>query len=460
MMEFIVIVNAFVLIYFSLLSIGYTILLIASFPDILLSFKEAQHGNIADLINREELAPITIITPAYNAQDNILNTVFSILNNTYKNKQIIIVNHGSTDNTLQLLIDEFSLYEVPIVVKQTLKAAPFRAYYSSAKFPTITVIDIEHQSNSGAEPVNAGLNACRTPLFVSVDADTVIESEALTRIMFTFLSRPHCIAVGGAIYVLNENKVVDGKLVSPHIPRGWIASFQVPEYLRSFLFGRTGWNALGGSLVYPGAFSFFETQAVKDVDGFEVGNFSYDAEIVVKLHDYMRKNKYPYSMFFSPNTFAWTVVPPTLKRFWIQRNHWQRGLLLSFYRYQHMLFRVRYGVVGSLTYPFFMLFEVYSSVVEFFAYAIFVVALILHFPNILLPTLLFALVAWGYMSFLTIASAFLNLITFNKYRKILDTLHIMWLTSVEMFGFRQFRVLCNFIAFFQYFINRMRGRQL
>ncbi len=243
MVDTIVFINKVILFYFAALGIGYTILLIASFPDILRKFNENVHGNVGELINRQGLIPITIITPAYNEATRgvILNCIYSILNSEYKNVNLIVINDGSTDNTLELLIDTFALYEVPIAVKQKIKTANLQHSYQSRLYPNLIVLDKEH-SNTG-DTMNAGINACHTPLFATVDADTILEPEALTRIIFTFLSNKHCVSVGGAVYVLNGNKAENGKfLTHPHISSGYVPAIQSCEYLRSFLFGRSGWN--------------------------------------------------------------------------------------------------------------------------------------------------------------------------------------------------------------------------
>lgn len=459
MTDIIIIINLCIVAYFTLLVMGYTLLLFASFADIRRSFNEAEYGNIIELIHPEQnLIPISVIIPTYNEQECILDAIFSILNSGYKDIHIIIVSDGSTDNTVKVLSEAFSLYEVPSTVQQKIPTAAVRHYYQSAKFPNIVVIDKEH-SNTG-DTLNVGINACRSHLFMTVDADTVIEKNTISQIFFTFLSNFHCILLGGAVYVLNGNKVVNGEFVaSPKIPNNFVAAIQVCEYMRSFLFSRAGWNVFGGALSFAGAFTFFETELVVESGGFDLNNYAQDAEIVLRLHSWMRMHPYPYCIRFTPSAFAWTEVPFTFKMFWHQRSNWQRGLMRSFFLYKHMFLNPRYGIVGCFSYPFYILFEIMSPVVEFTAYITLILGWALNIVSIEVIVLFIAL-AWGYIAFLTMSNLLISLITFNKYRKFSDILFILALSIVEILGFRQFHVFCKFTAIIQYTANRIRGKRL
>jgi len=455
----IIIISRIILVYFILLGIGYTFLLLVSLPDIFRKFRKIERGNITDLIEKEELVPATVIMPAYNEENRIINAIESVINSKYKNTKLIIVNDGSTDGMMDLLIKRYSMYETPVIVQQKIATeACIKRYYESSKFPNIVIIDKEH-SNTG-DSINLGLNACRTPIFMTVDADTILEPEAISRIIFTFLSNSHCIAVGGAVYPLNCNELEEGKFIrEPHLPQRFVSAIQTLEYIRSFLFGRSGWNAMGGSLAFAGAFTLFETKAVLEVGGYDHNNFSQDCEIVTRLHEYMISKGYPYSIRFTPNAFAWTEVPETFTRFWVQRNHWQRGLMCSFFRHFNMFFNPKYGCIGLFTYPFFIFFEVLCAVVEFTAYVVLAVGLamgILAWPTILL----FIILAWAYAGFLTMATLFVNGITFNVYKRKMDIFRIFALVIFEMLGFRQFHATCKFFGFWHYFFNRLRGKKL
>lgn len=449
-----------ILFYYALLSVWYIALLIASFPVVINTFKVTNHNNIIKFINRDALIPLTIVTPAFNETKRINNMIQSIFRSSYKNLDLIIVNDGSTDNMMEFLIKEYDLVTIPQIIKQKIQTSKILNYYQSLRFPNLYVIDKEHSPyGNGADSVNAGLNACKTPLFITVDADTVLEPNALSELLFTFLSHTHCVSVGGSCYVLNENRVENGVLQEKKLPRKFVPAVQAVEYLRSFLYGRSGWNYFGGAMCYPGAFTLFETQILREVGGYDTKNFAYDAEIVTKIHHWMRKHKYPNCLLHTPNAFSWTEVPSTLKKFWRQRNLWQRGMWKGALLHAEMLFNLRYGVVGLISFPAYVLFEIIGPLVEFISYSLVVVCFFLH---IFTPYYFawYFLLAWSYITLLSLVMILLNQITFKQYNHFSDSIRVVWLVFAELLGFRQFRAVCCFAATVHYIWNRLRGRYL
>lgn len=452
--------SIFSITYFALLGAWYTTLLLASFPEVLNKFRETTYGNVEHLIDVQSLIPITIVTPAFNEEKRILNMVNSILQSHYKNVRMIIVSDGSTDGTIALLDREFHLEEVPVIIRETVPTEKIRHCYVSRRNKNLMVLDKEHSPwHCAADSVNAGFNACQTPIMLTIDADTVLEPEALSRMMFTFLSKPHCVAVSGAVYVLNDNIVENGKLLTNLLPEHFVSAVQGVEYLRSFLYGRAGLNVFGGAMCYPGAFTLFETECLRDVGGYDTQNFSYDAEIITKIHHYMRKNNFPHTLNHSPNAFSWTEVPSTLKSFWNQRDKWQRGMWRSVMRHISMFFNPRYGIVGMITFPAYLIFEVLGPVVECLTFITLIVAWIMG--DIHTEFLLwFLFLAWGYITLVSVAMVFLNLISFNRYRRWTDTFRVIGLVFTEMLGFRQFRAVCCTVATVKYMFNRLRSKPL
>lgn len=460
MLEIITLVVHFILFYYFLLSIWYTSLLIISFQEVIRIFNESKLNAVIRLVNQDHLIPITAVIPAFNESKRITNTLYSILNSDYQNTQIIVVNDGSTDDMMDMLKKTFDLKESPRVIKNTFKTKKILHTYQSVTYPQLVVLDKEKGDfDNGADALNAGLNACQTPIMLTIDADTVLEPDSLSRLLFSYISKTNCVAVSGAVYVLNDNAVERGRMLEHHLSKGFVAAIQSVEYFRSFLYGRAGLNVLGGALCYPGAFSLFETLTLKKIGGFDIENYSYDAEITTKIHDWMRTNHQPYHVNHSPNAFCWTEVPGTFKAFWKQRNKWQRGMLRTTFKHIHMLFNPAYGVVGLITFPAYVFFEVGGPVIEFISYVLFAVLFFFE-PFDMKAFFWFMLLAWGFITFLSIAMVFLNLISFNKYDRWSDTFRVIWLVFAEMFGFRQYRAFCCAMATIRYSFNRLLGRPL
>jgi cellulose synthase/poly-beta-1,6-N-acetylglucosamine synthase-like glycosyltransferase len=445
--------------YFAILWTGYLILLLFTALTIVNKYRETTINPVIDALNAKPFLPITIIIPAYNETTRIINAITAVLQSDYRNIHIIIVNDGSQDKTLQLLINTYALVKVPPAIKIMQSTGEVYDYYISKHIAHFMVIDKQHSpyENSAADCINAGLNACRTPLYVTVDADTTLEPQALSRMLFTYLITPHCIAVGGAIYVPDPAQIVNGRVLSTIIPDNPVLGVQVCEYLRSFIYGRQGWSGIGGALCHPGAFTLLETKAVQDAGGYDAANFSYDAEVIMQLHHHMRKQRFPYRIAFAASAIAWSEEPDTLVKLWGQRNRWQRGLLRCLSRHKAMVFNPFYGITGLIAFPYYILFEIFGPVVEALSYLLLLLALY-WLPSANRLIFWCILLAWTYMLFITLACTILSLLTYDKYHRKNDILHIVALTLFDMVFYRQWRAFCALFSSLHYVYNRLRGK--
>lgn len=455
LIDTIIFVGILILIYYGCLFTWYALTLLLAFPEVLKVSQESYHDRITKLM-QHSLPPVTIISAIYNEEKRVLTCIDSFLNSNYKNLKMIICNDGSTDKTMEILKDELSLVELPPSFRQMVPTSKINAYYQSKTYPNIMVIDKEHHpANNAADAHNASLNTVNTPLVMTLDADTLLEEDAISLIVYDFLASEHCIAVGGSLYVLNGNQVQRGKVVSQSIPKNFVAALQCSEYFRSFSYGRAGLNQMSGALCYPGAFTLFETEALREFGGFDKENFSFDAEVIFRLHHQMRKLRYPTSVRFSISAHAWTTVPESLKSYWVQRNHWQRGMLLSAAEHIEMCFNPRYGIVGLVTFPCYVVFEIGGPVVEFCAYILLILILSLHIVTWTTVGWFYCL-AWGGLIILTTGVFYLNMLTGHRFYRFKDLIYCLILTTLEWFGFRQFKAACCFFATIQFFFSRIR----
>ena len=433
-----------ILVYFLVLNSFYAVLLILSIPEIWEQTRLAEDEDFQRLMQSDALPPITILMPAYNESATIEASVTAILTLEYRNYEVVVVNDGSKDDTMDRLRHAFDLYEIPRVYPETIPTKPLRALYRSRSRTRLVVLD---KDNGGkADSLNAAINASRFPLVIAIDADTLIEPDALLRLTRPFLLGRQIAAVGGTVRVANNCTVKDGRVTDARVPTRLLPGIQVVEYLRAFLFGRLGWNRLGGNLIISGAFGLFRKEYVMAVGGYQATSIVEDLDLVVRMHRYLRRNKIKYEMPFIPDPVAWTEVPESAKVLARQRERWHRGLIAAMWQYKTMLFNPRYGRIGLFAMPFFAFGEMLAPLIELLGYVITVVGLISGLVNISFA-LLFLLVAWGYGMLLSIWAIVLEEVSFRRYRRWSDLVRMLLFAMVETFGYRQANVWWRLKAF-------------
>ena len=444
--------NFAILVYFLALNSFYALLLVLSIPEIWEQTRLAEDEDFQRLMQSDALPPITILVPAYNEQKTIEASVTAILALHYRNYEVVVVNDGSKDDTLEALRHAFDLYEIPRTYPETISTKPLRALYRSRARTKLVVIDKENGGK--ADSLNAAINASRFPLVIAVDADTLIEPDALLRLTRPFLLGRRVAAVGGTVRVANGCVVKHGQVMDARVPRRLLPGIQVVEYLRAFLFGRLGWNRLGGNLIISGAFGLFRKDHLLAVGGYDATSIVEDLDLVVRLHRYLRSHKIRYEIPFIPDPVAWTEVPESLRVLARQRGRWQRGLVAAMWQYRGMLFNPRYGRVGLIAVPFYALGEMLAPLVEVFGYVIIVAGLIAGVVNVSFA-LLFILVAWGYGMLLSLWAVVLEEVSFHRYRRLGDLVRLVLFATLENFGYHQCGVWWRLGAFFT-----PRGRKL
>ncbi len=424
----------FVLVYFILLNTYYLVTSLFAFLALHRYSRRLVSIDVDDLIAKAGAPPVTIIVPTYNEEATIQEAVRSLLTLRYPSYEILLVNDGSTDRTLEVLKHTYQLQPAPRFPMATIQTAPVRGVYQSRLHPHLWVIDKENGKR--ADAINAGVNYCRTPLLCIVDADGLIEPEALMRIVRPFLEDARTVASGGIIRVVNGCRVKDGLVQEVRLPRNWLVRFQVVEYLRSFLAGRVGWDALHIMLLISGAFGLFRRDLVVAVGGLAPDSIGEDFELTVRIHRYCRENRIPYAVHFVPDPVAWTEVPDTLAVLERQRNRWQRGLIDTLRRHIRLLLNPRYGRIGLVAYPYFFFFEMLGPFVEFTGYLVLALLFALDLAS---PAYfwLFLMVALLFGATLSITAVGLEELSFRRYTRLQDLIWLLLCAFLENLGYRQ-----------------------
>ncbi len=361
---------------------------------------------------------------------------------------MIVVSDGSPDGTLAVGSREFELMRGPASYAHPIPTEPVRGVYQSLAHPELVMIDKENGGK--ADAINAGINAARYPMVCVIDADSLLEEHALGRAILPFIEDPDTIAVGGIVRVANGCRVERGRVTEVRLPRNPLALLQTVEYLRAFLAGRVAQSAVNGLLVISGAFGLFKRSALVDVGGFRADTVGEDMELVTRLHRVYRERGQRYRIVFQPEPTCWTQVPESLPMLGRQRNRWQRATLQVLGYHAPMLFNPRYGVVGTLVMPYYLVFEAIGPLIELSGYV--VVALAIAFGVIDWEfAYLFFLISIVYGSIISVAAVALEELSFRRYPKVSDLLLLSAFGVLENIGYRQLATIWRLKGTIDYF---------
>ena len=446
---FLQISNHFVFWYYLASNIAYLIMLAVAFKTSA-AHKHRLESHRLSWIKESPLAPpITIIAPAHNEETSIRVSVRNLLELDYPELEFIVVNDGSSDRTLEEMREEFRLRLVHSVYVTEVKSASVRGLYRSAVDPRLLVVDKE-PGGSKADAVNAGLNAATSPYVCVVDSDSMLERDALLRIMIPVLADPkRVVAVGGIIRVLNGSGITNGQMSRIRLPRKSIEVIQVIEYLRAFLIGREAWAQGNMLMIISGAFGVFRTDLVRAVGGYRAKAIGEDFDLVARMHRHLRKKRADYSINFVPDPMCWTEVPSDLRSLSRQRARWQKGLWDVLWSSRDMLFRKRYGRIGCFALPYLWLFELAAPVVEIAGIGTIVLAAALGelSRGFFLQFLLFG---YAFATVISIGSVLQEELTYKRYNDWQDVVRLVSYCFLEHFPYRQMHMIWRLRGMWQY----------
>lgn len=395
---------------------------------------------------------VSIIVPAYNESAGIVDTVRSLLMLNYPQFEIIVVDDGSRDDTLQRLQDAFGLVRAPGSYDAKLPTAEITGVYRSLTMREVVAIG---KVNGGkADAMNAGINAARHPLVCVIDADSLMEEHALTRAVLPFIEDPTTIAAGGIVRIGNGCVVEHGRVTEVRVPDNWLARFQVIEYLRAFLAARLTQSAFNALLIVSGAFGVFKREIAIEAGGFSPKTIGEDMELIVRLHRFCRDRRRPYRIVFQPDPVVWTEAPETTDGLARQRNRWQRGTLQVLASHASMLGNPRYGRIGLVALPYYAVFETIGPVLELAGLVLSIVGIMVGMIDWEMAQLLFlAAILYGTLN--SVAAVLLEELSFRRYLRLADVLKLLLAALVENFGYRQLNTWWRLLGV----IDFVKGKQ-
>lgn len=442
---------------YAFLAIGsYIVLSVISGKETIDYLKKNSFVNYKDILTSAISPSITIIAPAYNESLNVIENVRSLLSNHYVNYNVIIVNDGSKDDSLEKLIEAYDLEKVDYLVNQKIKTKPLRAGIFKSKNPAFEKLMVVDKENGGkADALNMGLNISKSKYVACIDVDCLLLEDALQKMIKPFLevTDAQVIATGGVIRIANSCLISGGKLIDVNLPKNILVQSQILEYLRAFLLGRMAWSRLNGLLVISGAFGVFDKEIAIKVGGYDTDTVGEDMEIIVRMRRYMEEQGRKYKVSYIPDPLCWTEAPDNYKIFISQRNRWTRGTIETLRKHRKIGFNPKYGSFGMLSYPYWLIFERLAPIIE-------VISLVYFMVLILLKE-----VRWEYaLSFLVLAYLFSVLfsiiaiyseeLTFHQYKKKGTGYKLVLLSALEPFVLHPFILYAAIRGNIDYYFNK------
>lgn len=391
--------------------------------------------------------PISLLVPAYNEEVSIVTSIKSMLQLEYSAIEIVVINDGSKDGTLDAMDAAFNLQKINKSKPDLIQTQTVRGLYQSAQYPNLYVID---KKNGGkADSLNAGINFSNSPLFCAVDADSILERRALQRLVKPFMRNPQMVVSGGTIRVANGCQVSQGNLTHIGLSSNPLALLQVVEYLRAFLFGRLGWSRINAILIVSGAFGLFKKEKIIEVGGYKTNTIGEDMELIVRLHRILRSRGEACPVDFVADSVCWTEVPEDIKTLRNQRIRWQRGLCESLYANKGLLFSKTGGAAGWVAFPFMLIFEAFGPLLEIIGYFSMFLAVIFNY----ISWDAFFVISASTVSIgvlLSTSALALEEFSFHTYPKI-GQLLILWIVGiVDSFGYRQLNTYWRVIGLYKW----------
>jgi cellulose synthase/poly-beta-1,6-N-acetylglucosamine synthase-like glycosyltransferase len=430
-------------------SLLYLFILAVSHQKMLSIIKSTMNSRFRELAGSEYVPPVSILVPSYNEELTIIESVRSLMTLEFPMYEVVVINDGSADQTLQVLLETFDLKPCRLTgFRPLVKSKTIRNVYHNPLYPRLVVID---KANGGkADALNAGINVAKYPLVATIDADSLLEKDALIRLVNVYMENPEQhIAIGGNVRIANGSSIEDGRVLSVRLSNKWLPAMQYVEYIKAFLGGRIGWSAMNGLLIVSGAFGLFRKDYLVKVGGYEEGCPGEDMNIVIKLHKYMLDRNLPYRIVFCPDAVCWTQAPDTLQVLGAQRRRWIRGSLWNVSRFRAMLFIPKYKVIGWLALPYTILYELFSPFVRLSGLATLVAYVMLDMTQ--LPILLiFLLVNLLIGMVFTCGSLLIEEIAFRRPISTNDLLRIIGLSIVMTVGYDQINALWKLLGQWDY----------
>lgn len=403
------------------------------------------------LVKSNHTVGVSIVAPAFNEAATIVYNVKSLLFQEYPKFEVVIVNDGSTDATLEILIREFNLVKVDFFYQEKIPTQTVRGHYKSTNpiYSKLLVVDKEN-GKSKADASNAGINSAKYSLFICTDVDCILRKDTISMLAKPFIENTEkVIATGAAIRISNSCEFKDGMLFKSHFPDNFFARFQELEYIRSFLFGRMAWSKINGLLLVSGGLGMFDKETVIEAGGYWHKSLGEDMELITRMRKLMHQKKEKFLIIYIPESLCWTEVPASMTIFLRQRVRWARGLIQTLYLHKDVFLNPKYGKTGLLIFPYYLLYEFAVPVLEILGLIVLTIDLLFFNINYEFLLISSTFVYLFYIS-ITLISVFLDQLIYKHYTGIKEVLILIVMIFIEPFVFHPLNVYASIKGYWHF----------
>lgn len=449
-MEILKAVNIFFLLY---LLIYATYLFAGVVEGALRLYRSNKLKKVNNIIRHDYYYPVSILVPAYNEEVTIVDSIRSLLDLNYRLYEIVIVDDGSKDRTSEVLINEFGLKKTSRPIRKSVRCKDAIEIYETDDYKVRITLVRKYNGGKG-DALNMGINVSRFPYFVSMDADSMLQKDSLENIVMPLMTDDKTVAVGGLVRVAQCVKMDNGEVIGYHLPaKDPIICMQVMEYDRSFLASRILMDGYNGNMIISGAFGLFKKDVVIACGGYDTATIGEDMELVVRLHEFCRNNKIDYNMHYATDAICWSQAPTRLSDLKKQRRRWHLGLFQSLSKHKGMFLRERFGLVGNLSYFYYLFYELLSPFIEMIGWGVMLTSMWAGLLNFRFMISLYVLYA-VYGAVITITAFFQRIYTQNLRISTSDFVMAVIMCFVENIFFRQVLEFFRMTAFIGYRKNK------
>lgn len=407
------------------------------------------------IIKSNNALGVSIIAPAFNEGFTIISNVKSLLSQEYPRFEVIIVNDGSTDDTLEKLISEFSLVKVDFFYIEKIITQPVKGHYRSTNpiYNKLLVVDKEN-GKSKADASNAGINSSKYSLFICTDVDCILRRDTTAMLVKPFIeSEKKVIAAGAALRISNSCTFKEGMLYESHYPDNFFARFQELEYIRSFVFGRMAWSKLNGLLLVSGGLGIFDKDTVIEVGGYWHKSLGEDLELVTRMRKLMHEKKIDFEIKYIPESLCWTEVPSDGEVFLRQRVRWARGLIQTLFLHRKLFFNPKYKNTGLIVFPYYVFCEFVVPILE--VVGLIFIFLDLFFFGINIPFLVIISVAvYCFYILITLISIFLDQMIHKQYSNLKEVAKLIVMVFIEPFIYHPINIYASLKGYLHFFLQK------